>query len=114
MQYALTHDLAESTTGDVPAPTKWRNSNLDGCLQVLEEQFNRVYHLYQLNDLTEKERNIVKWADMLELVLYCEREVLRGNTFARPILDSGKLWIESRNAPTSEAQELYEDLFRKR
>ena len=76
---ALTHDLAEMETGDVPAPTKWNNPKLNNALRDAELSFN-LRHDIQL-DLTVKETDILHWADTFELCLYCSHQINMGDCF---------------------------------
>ena len=46
-----------------------------------------------LQDLTEKDRSLVKMADMLELVLHCKRQMQMGNTLAEPIYTRGREYL---------------------
>lgn len=87
LKAALYHDLPEIFTGDIPATTKWRHSSLAHPLSVIEE------NLIQENQwgiiLTDEEKLLLKYADMLELVLYCAEQMLLGNSHVQPIFARG-------------------------
>lgn len=73
---ALMHDLHEQQFGDIPAPTKWEN----GCLSMLEaaeQQFDLDNHIYV--ELTEKQKDILFWADKMEFMFHCLEEMQLGN-----------------------------------
>jgi len=107
---ALTHDLAESETGDIPATTKWGSARMSSVLDELEASFNQRYDIdYQL---TPKELDILKWADTFELCLYCLHHVNMGNEYAGEILGNGLMHLRKKDFPTTEAKELYESIFR--
>lgn len=75
---ALTHDLPEAVTGDVPAPAKWASVTLGPALAELE---SRVVQAWGLNgiDLTEDERSTLDLADCLDGMFTCIQERRSGN-----------------------------------
>lgn len=86
---ALTHDLAEQSVGDVPAPTKWA---VPGMAAQLEEMENTTLARYGLDfGLNESEQRILKLADSLEGLLYCASEASTGN---RKSWIMGNRWVE--------------------
>lgn len=107
LKAALYHDLAESVTGDVPATAKWRSPQLCSALASLEAEFDRDNNLTA--QLTEHESYLLKWADMYELVLYAESEILMGNQLFKPILRRGLDYLNQRPAPTLLAQQLLKE-----
>jgi 5'-deoxynucleotidase YfbR-like HD superfamily hydrolase len=74
---ALTHDLAEQCTGDVPFPTKRAVPGLKEQLDSMELAHLRAHDLEF--PLTEEERRILNLADSLDGILYCASEVALGN-----------------------------------
>jgi 5'-deoxynucleotidase YfbR-like HD superfamily hydrolase len=111
LKYALTHDLHEYVSGDSPATAKWKSKELEEYHRREEEEFNRHHKLVDLSDLQPEEAAIVKWADMLELVLWCQKEMVKGNKFANPIYERGRRWLDSQPYPTTLARELYDEVF---
>ena len=85
------HDLPEYVTGDVPAPAK---RNCPELATVLEEMEKGTAPLYQDFNLTVAEEMALKWADTMELVLWCHEEVVMGNGYATETLKRGLEWCE--------------------
>lgn len=75
---ALQHDIAEHTTGDIPAPTKYE-LNIRGAVQALEEDNMTQIGKLPLFVLNKEEEVILKLADSLELAQHCLREMWLGN-----------------------------------
>ena len=46
MLKALTHDVAEKQTGDMPAPTKWNNPELAKELSMVEKDIEEALGVY--------------------------------------------------------------------
>ena len=68
---ALYHDVPEIILGDIPATAKWDYPELH---QAFERAEKKVMEDLGLNFvLTAEEKNRLKMADMLELVMYCHR-----------------------------------------
>jgi len=92
---ALAHDAPEAVTGDIPAPTKrlmrqWG----DGDKDIIEEWEREVFMeagvteaLDAQDALYPGERDLLKKADMLEGLRYCQREYNLGNTAIAPIAE---------------------------
>lgn len=74
---ALTHDLPEIDTGDIPAPAKWGNPDLESALIRIEETSTLCFDF----DINDEEVDLLKWADSAELMLWCQEEVNMGNTY---------------------------------
>lgn len=109
LEAALTHDLAESVTGDAPAPTKWQNPALDNELKRLEERFNDRMGLTV--DLSVMEKRILAWADLFELCLYCKHHRKMGNQYAGVVLEGALSHLLEMGFPTSESKELFDHVF---
>lgn len=106
---ALTHDCAESHTGDVPSPAFKAHPELAQVVHAIERQFNRENDIDY--ELTDRERHILRWADMLECVLYAEHCVHLGVLQAQFIMDRAQSYLLEIGFPTSEAKELYNGIF---
>lgn len=91
LRAALYHDLPEMETGDVPATTKWRYPKLAEELEIAEMEFIRRNKL-EVN-LTDEEWRALKWADMLELVMYCVDQIKLGNTNMFPLAERGVKYL---------------------
>ena len=96
--YALTHDLAESETGDIPAPVKWNNKEISEALSTIEFSFEKRHNI--ICDLTDDELAILQWADTMELIMYCGVELAMGNNFVLPTYNRGKIRLKSYGFPT--------------
>jgi 5'-deoxynucleotidase YfbR-like HD superfamily hydrolase len=84
---ALTHDIGEAYTGDVPYPFKHQHPAVKEYLDAAETRF-RLEN--QLNfPVTEGEQQVLKAADMLDLVLKCIDEMEMGNQTVIPMFNTG-------------------------
>lgn len=88
---AMWHDLPEYITGDTPAHAKRRAPQL---AVVLEEMERHCGPLYLDAGLTVYEEHLLKFCDLMELILWSLEEVLMGNTYA---LQPAKLGVEWLN-----------------
>jgi len=75
--YALTHDVAESATGDMPAPVKRANPRLKTILEVMEERVEEELGI--ASSLTLEQYQKVKVCDIIESMWYCYLLIRRGN-----------------------------------
>jgi 5'-deoxynucleotidase YfbR-like HD superfamily hydrolase len=74
---ALTHDLAEQYIGDVPGHTK---HDIAGVGAALEQAEQRILNQYGCKfDLTDYERDVLRFADCAEGFLTCIGERRMGN-----------------------------------
>ncbi len=106
---ALTHDLAESVTGDIPAPMKWKSQRLREALREQEAIFEIDKGI--AFGLTTKEQAILEWSDFFELCLYLQHQGRMGAVPAQEMLVRAMVRLQSMGPPTTEARELYEQCF---
>ena len=92
----LHHDLPELMTGDVPAPIKRVHPELGPLMDSIEQD---LYPLYRDYTLTQEESALLKWADRMELVLWCLEEFRMGNTYTKPTVARGLGWILASYLP---------------
>lgn len=92
----LHHDLPELMTGDVPAPIKRVHPELGPLMDSIEQD---LYPLYRDYTLTQEEAALLKWADRMELVLWCLEEFRMGNTFVLDTIRRGIGWILAAHIP---------------
>ena len=81
------HDLPELFTGDIPAPFKWQYPKLAEQLEIAEAAILDAGAM--LVELTEYEKQVLKFADMMELVLFCNEQMCMGNMYTEPIMARG-------------------------
>lgn len=77
LRAALYHDATEALLGDTPSPAKWFAASLEGALKVSEESIKKAYAI-DIN-LSEHDKMILKYADLMELVVFCLEEADDGN-----------------------------------
>lgn len=96
---ALHHDIAEITTGDIPAPVK-RNSAIKYHLNEIELEVHHEYDfLHPENDLEEHDRQILKLADCYEGLFYTMEEYDMGNRLIQLVLMRWVAYIGELNFP---------------
>jgi len=108
LRAALRHDVYEAITGDSPATAKWEHPELRSALTVIEERLELERSLLPV--LQVMDTQLLKWADMAELVLYCIEEWQRGNRFAAPIIRNGVEALKAlplHDTDTARASELF-------
>jgi 5'-deoxynucleotidase YfbR-like HD superfamily hydrolase len=93
LKAALFHDLPEHKTGDVPATAKWGSPGLKTLLDSLEDDVITEYGLEVA--LTIEETLILKYADSLELVMYCIDQMNLGNKNAQLIASRGLVFANT-------------------
>lgn len=87
------HDLPEYFTGDIPAPMKMASPELKVLLEGLESD---LAPLYYSPDLTVEEEALLKWVDLMELVLHCLEEIRMGNRMDAPeMAKTGLEWLNN-------------------
>lgn len=84
------HDLPELMTGDIPAPIKRMHDRLGPLMDEIEQDLAPLYKEF---GLTPEEEQLVKWADRMELVLWCIEEYKLGNSYTRETAQIGMQWI---------------------
>lgn len=77
LRATLYHDIPEAVTGDVPATAKWRWPDMETALRGAEEWMRREFELSE--ELPSLERKVLKFADMMELLLFSLEEADAGD-----------------------------------
>jgi 5'-deoxynucleotidase YfbR-like HD superfamily hydrolase len=83
---ALTHDLAEHITGDIPSPAK-RKYGIGEQVNTYEEDLLRDAGL-AMPLLTTEEERLLKLADVAHGALFCAREISMGNRRMREVFET--------------------------
>lgn len=76
---AVFHDLAEYDTGDVPSSAKWASAELKKMMDKVEDYFNKVHGFPGDDTLSSYEIDVLKMADLLDMLWYCYEEYMIGN-----------------------------------
>jgi len=88
---ALTHDLAEHQTGDIPSPAK-REYGIGEQVSELEERLLTSALLDM--KLSNMDARILKLADLAQGALFCVRELQLGNTLMKIVYERYKSYAE--------------------
>lgn len=102
VKYALFHDAAEAITGDLPGPVKRGRSweDVEGAA-LAEMEYREPY-------ISEREKKIVKAADLISALVYADEEVRMGNWYFKQIR-AELLWA-LRELHVPEADALVDEL----
>lgn len=79
LEYALTHDVDELITGDIPTPLKEVADQNDGVTNRLFDLFPWISRKAEEWAITEDELAIVKVADILEALMFLREDQGSGN-----------------------------------
>tara|TARA_R110000796_G_scaffold6514_1_gene23064 strand:+ start:155 stop:667 length:513 start_codon:yes stop_codon:yes gene_type:complete len=94
---ALTHDIAELYTGDIPAPVKWDNPKLVNTLKQIEATYESKLKIDYGHTLKPEELVLFKQADMFELLFFCMRQRKMGNTNMNTVFSNGVEYLANQN-----------------
>lgn len=102
------HDVPEAITGDAPATAKWRHKELETVLKQYEALVAKEFGLTV--SLSDHDARILKYCDLMELIIFSCEEVDSGNTSAAVIMRNGFRALVKRGLTdvTPEALSLYE------
>lgn len=79
LRRAIYHDLAEYDTGDVPSSAKWASMELKKMMDKVEDHFNHLHNFPGDETLTDLEKDILKMADLMEMLWFCYEQYMIGN-----------------------------------
>jgi len=101
---ALSHDIAEHTTGDIPAPAKRRL----GISQRFDKYEMESYYGagFEMQRLDAGESRTLKMADTADLLLFCIRELRLGNSDMEEVYQRGLSYITELEPLSSTEKEL--------
>ena len=91
---ALSHDLAEQTVGDVPAPAK-RALGIGDTLNALEDRVLTEAGLFV--PLSEEGQRTLKLADNLDGLMFCAQELRMGNKYVEEVGERYWSYIQRMN-----------------
>lgn len=116
---ALTHDLGESLTGDVPSPFKRMLSREAAKeIDVLEKNTLTAHGLNYPERLSPAEYKLLKFADCFDGLAFCLEEKRRGNSTLQAVGDKYVSYLSDRlsDAETElwfgRAQQIFTSLYR--
>lgn len=94
---ALSHDLSEIATGDIPAPVKRQHPNL-------KRELNLITSVWEVNhglrySLTPDESALLLWCDRMDFALYSLEELKMGNTFFQTYYGRIRGWLLEGELP---------------
>ena len=103
LKAALYHDISEQHTGDIPFTAKRDNPILKAAADAAEEWFNEQNNLDI--QLPPRDWLVLKWADMLHLLLFCKAQRDLGNRGMNQVFANGVEFLSGlENVP--EGQEI--------
>lgn len=107
----LRHDVPETITGDVPAPAKWLYPELEIGLRIAETDIGNSFQLHT-RALTPRQVQMIKFSDLLDLVIYSIEEFDMGNRHMAVMAFNALNAIRERKLMevTPEATELYNEV----
>lgn len=95
LKYAMSHDLPEIYTSDVPHPVKARSPELAELLKsmellVMNEHMPEFAEIYKngVNRTSEVVSTIVDLADILSVIQYANSQVKLGNSYFEDVIDT--------------------------
>ena len=93
LRAALYHDMAEQITGDSPFTAKRAFPMLKSTLEIMEETWetDNGFHV----DLNERDRLLLKSADMLQLLWRCKLQRDLGNTNVDKVFTNGVKFLNT-------------------
>jgi 5'-deoxynucleotidase YfbR-like HD superfamily hydrolase len=107
---ALAHDIGEQATGDVRADAKKSSRVLKEELDRIEARFLEERKLAFEAFLSEEERRVLKFADILDGMIFCLREKLSGSLMADPIYGRFREYLLALE-PEEDVRELAENIY---
>lgn len=105
LKAALTHDFHERATGDMPSTAKWLYPELAHAMAAAEGRWNHE-HGFDWN-LTGAEKELLKFCDYMELLLWSTEEYVMGNTYAREPMANIMRVLSAMDNPNAMAAEIY-------
>lgn len=111
IRHALHHDIPELATGDLPATAKWRNPELAKAAEKVEAEVVEAMGLED-SPLDPLHRDLLKYADMMDLCFKSVEEMALGNEAFSYILFNGLVVCRSLLEGTLKTHEQAHKLYR--
>jgi len=92
VRHALHHDAAELITGDIPATAKWRFPAIAKAVEGAEQEIEAAACLDDTT-LDPLHRDLLKFADTMDLCFKAVEEIAFGNDPFQPILANGITYV---------------------
>ena len=94
IRHALHHDVPELATGDIPATTKWQHPEIAKSLEAAEAAVIENMGL-ENTPLEPLHRDLLKFADMMDLCFKSVEELAVGNDAFTHILYNGLVYVRA-------------------
>lgn len=108
LKAALLHDIPERQIGDVPYFSKRLDGGFRDYVHTLEEAAVDDLDVYVC--LTERERVLLKTADLLEMCFFAYEQRRLGNKNADFVFENLKCGVEAMRPLAPRAEEIWEEL----
>ena len=92
VKHALHHDAAEGMTGDIPATAKWKFPALAKACDEAESEVAKAAGLSEV-ELEPLYRDLLKYADMMDLCFKAVEELTFGNEAFQIVLVNGLTYV---------------------
>jgi 5'-deoxynucleotidase YfbR-like HD superfamily hydrolase len=84
---AVTHDMTEAETGDIPFLVKRQHPEVKTVFDKIEHHQESILNIPHNSDLDEEDRRRLKVADYVESMLYCIRQAELGSKTMNLVMD---------------------------
>lgn len=87
LQTAVTHDVTEAETGDIPFLVKRLHPEVKTVFDKIEHHQESILNIAHNCDLSDEDRRRLKVADYVESMIYCVRQAELGSKTMSLVLD---------------------------
>jgi len=96
LRAALTHDLAEYWTADLPAHVGWAHPALTEGLNAAQTHEEVAHGIWFADRLTDWDKRVLWWADKLELFLYSLQRARNGVAAYRAVATNIESYLRGK------------------